>query len=76
MKRCETLAVATLGRRAFLKNGALILTAASMDVSSVFADDHVPTFRVGLVTDLHYANKAPAGTRHYRETLGKLVLVP
>jgi alkaline phosphatase len=27
---------------------------------------------VGLVTDLHYADKAPAGTRHYRETLAKL----
>jgi predicted phosphodiesterase len=28
--------------------------------------------RVGLITDLHYADKPPAGTRHYRETLGKL----
>lgn len=28
--------------------------------------------RVGLVTDLHYADKPSAGTRHYRETLGKL----
>jgi alkaline phosphatase len=27
---------------------------------------------VGLVTDLHYADKAPAGTRHYRKTLAKL----
>jgi alkaline phosphatase len=27
---------------------------------------------VGLVTDLHYADKAPAGTRHYWETLSKL----
>jgi alkaline phosphatase len=28
--------------------------------------------RIGLVTDLHYADKPPAGTRHYRETLAKL----
>ena len=28
--------------------------------------------RVGLVTDLHYADKPPAGTRHYRETPAKL----
>ena len=28
--------------------------------------------RVGLITDLHYADKEPAGTRHYRETPRKL----
>ena len=28
--------------------------------------------RLGLITDLHYADKPPVGTRHYRETIGKL----
>ena len=28
--------------------------------------------RIGLLTDLHYADKKPAGTRYYRETLDKL----
>jgi alkaline phosphatase len=28
--------------------------------------------RVGLVTDLHHADKDPRGSRHYRESLGKL----
>jgi alkaline phosphatase len=28
--------------------------------------------KFGLITDLHYADKPPAGTRHYRETLDKL----
>lgn len=28
--------------------------------------------RFGLITDLHYADKPPAGTRHYRDTLRKL----
>ena len=28
--------------------------------------------RFGLITDLHYADKTPAGSRHYRETLTKL----
>src|SRR5690606_3474265 len=28
--------------------------------------------KIGLLTDLHFADKAPAGTRHYRETLTKL----
>lgn len=61
-----------LGRRAFLKHGTLVLTAASLSSSKLLADNEVPRLRVGLVTDLHYADKAPAGTRHYRETLAKL----
>lgn len=31
-----------------------------------------PLFRIGMVTDLHYADKAPTKTRFYREALGKL----
>lgn len=61
-----------IGRRAFLKHGTLTLTAASLSSSSLLADDDTSHLRVGLVTDLHYADKAPAGTRHYRETLAKL----
>lgn len=61
-----------LGRRAFIKNGTLVLAAATMGSRSLFANDAASPLRVGLVTDLHYADKAPAGTRHYRETLGKL----
>jgi alkaline phosphatase len=35
------------------------------------AESFVPV-QVGLVTDLHYADKASAGTRHYRDSLSKL----
>jgi predicted phosphodiesterase len=31
-----------------------------------------PVLRVGLVADLHYADKPPAGSRHYHQTPGKL----
>ena len=31
-----------------------------------------PALRIGLLTDLHYADRAPQGTRHYRETIPKL----
>jgi predicted phosphodiesterase len=31
-----------------------------------------PKLRIGLVTDIHYADRPPAGSRHYRETLGRL----
>ena len=62
-----------LGRRAFLQNGTLLLAAAATaGTSSLFADEDKERLRVGLVTDLHHADKPSAGTRHYRETLGKL----
>ncbi len=41
--------------------------------SVLYSDDEPePVVRIGLVTDLHYADKDPAGSRHYRETLKKL----
>ncbi len=61
-----------IGRRAFLKQGTLVLMAASVSAPELLADDASPGLRVGLVTDLHYADKPPAGNRHYRETLQKL----
>lgn len=64
--------VVRLGRRAFLKNGALVLASTAVAHPSLFADETKPGLAVGLVTDLHYADKASAGTRHYRETPGKL----
>ena len=71
------LASTTLNRRAFLKNGSLVLAAAgvnSIRPASASAEEcpAAEGLRVGLVTDLHYADKPPAGSRHYRETLAKL----
>jgi len=48
------------------------LTAAATCPTDLFADPPQPTLRVGLFTDLHYADKPPGGSRHYRETLRKL----
>jgi len=61
-----------LGRRAFIQQGTLVLTAAASSSVNLAAAPASPRLRIGLVTDLHYADKAPAGTRHYRETLSKL----
>ncbi len=61
-----------LGRRAFLQNGSLLLAAPAVGTSRLLAAEETSRLRVGLITDLHYADKPPAGTRHYRETLGKL----
>ena len=66
-----------LSRRAFVRNGSLFLLGAglgSSHVAGLFAAeaDAKRRVRIGLITDMHYADKAPAGSRHYRETLGKL----
>lgn len=66
--------VTQLNRRAFLRNGALILPGLSFAGSAAtgFAAEDSPAVRIGLVTDLHYADKPPGGSRHYRETPQKL----
>jgi 3',5'-cyclic AMP phosphodiesterase CpdA len=65
-----------IGRRAFLKGGSLVLAAAGLDAITPgvlsAAEPAAELVKFGLVTDLHYADKPPAGTRHYRESLGKL----
>ncbi len=64
---------ARLGRRAFLRSGTLLLTAGAFTSSTVVAEESDSTLHVGLVTDLHYADKPPAGSRHYQETPDKLM---
>jgi alkaline phosphatase len=66
-------------RRAILRGGTLWLAAASLGPMLGDSLAHsqneaadAPAVRIGLMTDLHHADKPPAGSRHYRETLGKL----
>lgn len=64
-------------RRTFISHGSRFMLAAGVGLSSasqLFAADAdaKPAVRLGLITDLHYADKKPAGSRHYRETLAKL----
>ncbi len=61
-----------LGRRAFLINGTLTLAAASICPRALVGNQFKTKLRIGLITDLHYADKPPAGSRHYRESLAKL----
>lgn len=60
------------GRRAFLRGGSLILFGGAGMPGSWADDADSPILRIGMVTDLHYADKPPRGSRHYRETTGKL----
>ncbi len=60
-------------RRVFIQQGAVFLAGSTLVGGEVFgAADAEPKLRVGLVTDLHYADRPPLGTRHYRETPAKL----
>jgi alkaline phosphatase len=65
-----------LSRRAFTWQGTLFLAGSSLVGSEVSGfpgkDEEIePRLRIGLVTDLHYADKAPRIHRYYRETLAK-----
>ena len=69
--------VVQLGRRAVLRNGALLLTGSALPISkweALFAADltQATVVRGAMITDLHFADKPPAGSRHYRETPRKL----
>lgn len=70
-----------LRRRAFLQGTSLLLVGSLADecfssalpaINSDFAHPDTPELQIGLITDLHYADKPPAGSRHYRETINKL----
>src|SRR4051812_1837938 len=63
---------ASQNRRASLRDGSLFLLAAGFAGKLFAADDPVPELRIGLVTDLHYADKPTAGTRFFRESFSKL----
>ena len=64
----------TATRRQFVI-GSSILLASGM-TGTLFADDEKASgessVKIGIATDLHFADKAPAGSRHYRESSGKL----
>jgi alkaline phosphatase len=65
-------------RRAFVHGSALVLagsTAGSFALPTGLPAEDAgakPILRIGLLTDLHYADKPRAGTRYYRETPTKL----
>lgn len=66
-----------LGRRAFLyQSGLLLAGSAALRPEHLAAASgqtaNTPILRAGLVTDLHYADKPAAQSRHYRDSLAKL----
>lgn len=61
-----------IARRAFLLGGTLCLSPSAVMGSVLREEKHEPGLKVGLITDLHYADKPAAGSRHYRDTEDKL----
>lgn len=61
-----------LTRRAFIRNGSLLLLGTAATANLLAGEEQARKVRVGLVTDLHHADKPTKGSRHYRDTLGKL----
>lgn len=59
-------------RRRFVQAGSLVFGAGVMG-GKAMADEakELPLLTLGLLTDVHYADKAPRGSRHYRESLAK-----
>ena len=57
-----------ISRRDFLKATGAAAAAVALPGRAQAAEP----LRFGLVTDTHYADADPLGTRHYRESLGKL----
>ena len=51
----------------------MVMGAAVLSNSpEAFCQDMKPVFRIGLLTDVHYADRAPVGTRFYRESIPKI----
>lgn len=72
----DTFPSSNQSRRRFLSNGTLVLAAAyslgwQRSVAMANSSPSI-SLRIGLITDLHHADKPAAGTRFYRETIQKL----
>ncbi|MFI4860013.1 MAG: metallophosphoesterase family protein [Phycisphaerales bacterium JB063] len=65
-------------RRSFLGRTGLVLAggclAGRLPLAFAQANDDAPSplVRLGFLTDVHYADRDTAGTRHYRDSLGKM----
>lgn len=62
-------------RRKFVLTGSMVVAGRSLlgeEDGKAKASEGEATVRIGIVTDLHYADKPTAGSRHYRESTKKL----
>ena len=64
----------TVTRRVFLKRSGMLIAGFSSGIPLACADstDGKTKLSFGIVTDVHYADADPNGSRHYRESLSKM----
>lgn len=62
-----------IGRRAFLAKGSLVLAGLGFATAELLHGADKPGVKFGVITDLHYADKPSAGSRHFRESVDKLI---
>ena len=55
----------------YLSSGALLLAAGHLP-EEVVAARKGRGLRFGVITDTHYADREPSGTRHYRDSMLKM----
>ena len=55
----------------YLSSGALLLAAGRLP-EEVVAARKGRGLRFGVITDTHYADREPSGTRHYRDSMLKM----
>jgi alkaline phosphatase len=60
-----------INRRKFLQYSGALSGSALLSPYSLFSQEK-PLITFGIVTDSHYAERDAVGTRHFRESLGKM----
>ncbi len=61
-----------ISRRRFLIAGAGVVGMAAIAPQEVLANSKKKSVRFGVLTDSHYADRDPSGTRYYRQSLSKM----
>lgn len=61
-----------LSRRTFLKASAAAGAALTLGCRAARSSGPRVALRIGLLTDTHYADRRPNGTRYYRESMDKV----
>lgn len=81
MNRMTKLSMAaSAGRRRFLQQTCCAAVGLGLSgwrsgpTLAAVDEPGPPVVRIGLVTDLHFADKPPGGSRHYRDSVAKLAV--
>jgi alkaline phosphatase len=67
-----------ISRRAFIKDGTLFMLTGALSIATLSQVEATttgkPALRIGMITDIHYADTDDRGGRNYRESLDKMIV--